>query len=694
MDCVKPAANIPDSGASDDGSAISDLPEPTRQCMRTNGALHPEDSTPQYPVLEISGRVEECSVLTTAASTAGSRTDSRFEGAQNLITQVVGHSASSIPADVATRNVEDIHETDVVSGGKGRSPGAENYTSAHVVPSENGPTHDALRCGDEICPTSSDPVFTDDNLMRHRKNVSLVEWAAAAREIGRVYPPCDPGEGMSKPSESPSDAASMATMPSNTSGFQCGRQGIASNVSATGEGSPHSVAEMRTNARQSLLAGDLEKTLTLCESILSLNPSDSVALLYQGAALAKRREWSLAWKNMERVLALSESAGSYGEEDEGRSRWNRNHRSATNEQRATPGRLRVSPDTTLAAVVNLASIARLNASKTHDPSAEAFILLEGIRIGGSHREVGKYNGDEQADTMHAAASSGDDLIDMLFMTARYFEEQGQLTAALRLYQRVVLLGGRQQQRILEGFGKVSQRLKQLQHSRRDFTSFPRPPPIVYPPPRADAPSARDATPSPVEVAHNHCGWSIIRPTSHQVFSPEAVIHVEFDLAHLDPGVPATGSLLASTRAHDVSGMTASVAATGVGFLVCSYLDRFQLPNCLPRAELRDLKLGWHVLTAEVFVLPGLEPLLCGDDGRGAADRYVILYLEDGVHVRAYAPCDLGSLRVCWFTVVSRSELLSSYICGRHSSQGTVIPQRQATPDIFISNYVPRMLGRR
>lgn len=625
MDCVKPAADVSDSGASDNGSAISDLPESTRQCMRTDGTLHPDDSTPQHAVLEISGRLDEGSVLMTAASTAISGTDSCFVGAHNLIPQEVGNDASSIRADVASRNIEGVHGTNVVSGGEGRSPCAEKHTRAHAVPSENGPTHDTLRRGDEISPTSNEPVFTVNSLRRHRQNASLVEWATAAQEIGRVCPPCDYGEGIDDTSDSPSDAASMVTMPSNTSGHQCSWQEMASNFPINRGCSPHNVAEVRANARKFLLAGDLVTTFTLCESILSLNPSDSVALLYQGAALAKRGEWTLAGENMERVLALSFGADNYGEEDEERSRQSWNHRGAAKEQRASLGRSRISPDTTLAAVVNLASFARLNASKTRDPSAETFFLLEGIRIGGSHRDLGKYVGGEQADMMHAAASSDDGLIDILFMTARDFEEQGQLTAALRLYQRVVLLGGHQQKRILQGFGKVSQRLKQLQHSRRDVTSFPRPPPVVFSPAHADAPSARGAASSPAEIAHNHCEWSIIRPTSYQVFSPEAVIHVEFDLARLDPGVPIIGSLFASTRAHDVPGTTASVAATGVGFFVCSYLDRFQLPNCLPRAELRDLKLGWHVLTAEVFVLPSLEPLLCGHGGHSAADRYVTLH---------------------------------------------------------------------
>lgn len=502
---------------------------------------------------------------------------------------------------------------------------------------------------------------------RRRKKESLEEWATAAKKRGRV------------------DTPVPSTLPPST---PVGKQGRGrGNSSTNGRGTilltPHDLKSARARAHKALLAGNITDTLEMCQQILQEWPHDGTALLYQGAAMAQRGEWDAAWNRMERVLALSrgvEATPTTALASPGTGGSARFGPAAENSRSAEA---RVPLDITLAAAANLASFARSRARETLDPNAETFFLVEGLRgAAGRHRFDSRrrvatdtpVGGEREArvergnNTMPPVTSpsdkdtEGDDkghyeleridgYTDLLVMMAQALEGKGQLTSALRLYQRAVLLGSHRDQRALHGIGGLSRRLLEVERERmrRSGTtggaathaksSIPPPPPL----PTAPAAETSIRTGVPLAVASSGtkqrrerrtaCDWGISHPRPGQVFSPEDSVQVEFDLTLLDPGLPSAGSLFetlaigagagVSSSAEDAQdgGSRGGIVEDGLGIVVCSYLEGFKAAHCLPRGQLRDVGLGWHLLTAEAYQLPSLTPFSCPASAGNDSGRY-------------------------------------------------------------------------
>lgn len=404
--------------------------------------------------------------------------------------------------------------------------------------------------------------------------------------------------------------------------------------------------------------------------------------------------------------------------------------------------LEVPLDITLAAAANLASFARARAPETLDQHAEMFFLIEGLRGAAERDRVAitenmvsaavqssslpasksvtdgraSVRNEHDSDSVSVTNSSsldandrtGDDVdvigggnkskrgqqyyeisridgfTDQIVMMAQALEGKGQLTSALRLYQRAILLGSHRDQRALHGLGGLSRRLIEaereitrtdrpttaLAETSAQLTSITPSPylPTSSPPgnnqrehqPQTSNGSGSSSTSEPgtagaagaasarrrrqqTRRGGNSCEWSITHPRPDQVFSPEDLVRVEFDLTLLDPGLPATGSLFETLavgggagRADGVDGGLPSagyvqegggrgrgidVVEDSLGVLVCSYLDVFEVAHCLPRGQLQDIGLGWHLLTAEAYRLPSLAPFSCpgGSGGATAGD---------------------------------------------------------------------------
>ncbi|CAM9482314.1 unnamed protein product, partial [Hapterophycus canaliculatus] len=265
----------------------------------------------------------------------------------------------------------------------------------------------------------------------------------------------------------------------------------------------------------------------------------------------------------------------------------------------------------------------------------------------------------------------DGFVDALVRMGQALQEQGQLTSALRLYQRVVLLGGHRDQRALHGLGELSHRLSRALRKGAQQRSTTGPEgggtqklsrttsvPLSRPDfgqqknqhdtstgTRSSASSSTSASSaSACTACRQHterlhrggeCDWKITHPRQGQVFPTDESIQPEFDMTLLDPGLPSAGSLFETAsiggsedKAGDVfsevdwgrDGNGIDAVEDGLGFVVCSFVDSFQAANCLPRGQLRDIGLGWHTLSAEVYRLPSLRPFSCpGGDGAVGLD---------------------------------------------------------------------------
>eukprot|EP00903_Cladosiphon_okamuranus_P018662 g17176.t1 len=387
----------------------------------------------------------------------------------------------------------------------------------------------------------------------HYNGESLEEWANAARKTGRVdLPVPKPAEPSSREQQMPSHNNSSSSIDDSE------KDGL---VFLTLQ----DLKSARSRAKKALLASNVTGTLEMCQTILRKWPSDGATLLYQGAAMAQGGEWDNAWDRMERVLALSSgvekinlgpasAAAGYSTTHAGDGQGN-THSSAQQvdadgQSRAAAAAAEVPLDIALAAAANLASFARARAPKTLDQNAETFFLVEGLRgpADQDHR-VGQERGKARAKSALPRSSrtsspaerskdengSGnpeepykagriDGYTDLLIMMAQAFEGKGQLTSALRIYQRAILLGGHRDPRALHGIGGLSRRL----------------------------------------------------------------LEVEFDLTLLDPGLPSAGSLFETIKvgnsavesggfssedsAQESKGAGIAVAEDGLGFIVCSYLE--------------------------------------------------------------------------------------------------------------------------
>lgn len=476
---------------------------------------------------------------------------------------------------------------------------------------------------------------------RRRRQEPLEEWAAAARKRGRVDEPMpvsgggelDDGDACFTEKTDPSSLASS----SSSTGRSAANLTTAAETVDTIDRNPNqqrleTLASTRARARQSLLDGNATATLELCQMILKESPSDGAVLLYQGAALAQMGQWELASDNMKHVLAISCGADAMNEAATTvRDRGDGSHEGERKEGVSIERRQRggaVPLDITLAAAANLASFAHKRVSDTLDLNAELFLLVEGLR-GASDREKSKAEKDVGQEVAVVPISG---FCDLLVMAARTLEEAGQLTSALRLYQRVVLLGGHHDQRALHGLGKLSRRLRQVHRQQRNTPATLGTAPPVMPGKEVHQLVA------PEKDTAKGCDWGIVHPTPGQVISPDVAISIEFDLSRLDPGLPAAGSLFKTvpgcrdapaTRPMKQDGDGIGQGRTtdecgvesGLGVIVCSYLEGFDPVHCLPRGSMSGVRPGWHVLRAEAYQLPGLRPLSCpGDDG-GGNERY-------------------------------------------------------------------------
>ena len=513
---------------------------------------------------------------------------------------------------------------------------------------------------------------------RIRKKKSLEEWATAARKRGRVDVPVP-----TTLPPSTRDHSAPGGARGNGSSKYSSRNKITSSILLT----PHDLKSARARAHKALLAGNVTDTLEMCQQILQEWPHDGSALLYQGAAMAQRGEWDVAWNRMERVLALSRGVdeipmstatlgtAGYPVDDDDSARGSA-HDSARLDAAAKPSvaaEAEVPLDIALAAAANLASFARSRARETLDPNAETFFLVEGLlgntglhRAGPRRRITG--NRSSTATSPSNRDTAGDDegsngrgyyeveridgYTDLLVMMAQALEGKGQLTSALRLYQRAVLLGSHRDQRALHGIGGLSRRLLEVERERtrrRGTTGGAASPthssilsPLSLPNTPTGETTTTSSTGAPGAVALSRrtlrrepgasCEWGISHPRPGQVFSPEDSIQVEYDLTLLDPGLPLAGSLFetfairaaagGSFSAKDVqeNGGSGRIVQGGLGVVVCSYLEGFKAAHCLPRGQLRDVGLGWHLLTAEAYQLPSLAPFSCsasaGDDSAG------------------------------------------------------------------------------
>lgn len=558
--------------------------------------------------------------------------------------------------------------------------------------------------GDGICDSLRPPVTP----LRKRK-ASFKEWAAAARKSRR----------MDWPLQRPNVSVPRQELRKTFS-----RENIPSTFRA-----PKSA---RTRAHQALLAGNVTKTVELCHDILQEWPSDAATHLYLGAAMAQSGEWDIAWDKMEYILALSSgvqepataSSAAASEPqfvDNASSMRSNVSDPLFNRTKASPTDGVVPLDIFLAASANLASFARARASGTMDPLAEVFFLVEGLRGAADRDRVaearieraaatpptsaqspssGKRNGalsseatssQKRAQGRNGDASCAggnnevgpvDGFIDHLITMGQALEGKGQLTSALRLYQRAILLGGHQDQRALRGLAGLSRSLLEAKRRGTPSRSTTRAEEdLTLRTPRTTAPSrvppdhhqqnnrrqtgtdTRSSVYSsssfsggmPVSTAdqphtqrkrkREGCDWTIKHPRPGQTFSPEDPIQVEFDLALLDPGLPSAGSLfktvaiggrrdnadsLLSEVYQDGGASRTDVDEDGLGFVVCSFIDSFKAAHCLPRGQLRDIGLGWHQLTAEVYQLPSLRAFSCPRGG-GAAGK------DTGRHRCAFFP---------------------------------------------------------
>lgn len=530
-----------------------------------------------------------------------------------------------------------------------------------------------------------------------KRRESLAEWVAEARKSGRVYPPLAPV------SDSPTTRQTQSVPPAHTNNNINGGD-TSSNSTGDGRTFPtlRAVKRARARAFDDLLTGNVAGTLELCREILLEWPSDSTTLLYQGAAMAQSREWGVAWNNMERVLALSSGA----QELATPSAWS----SQLDGEVVPPRAAEVVPlDVFLAAVGNLASFAGNRASETADVHAETFFLVEGLR-GAADRQGTTGTGnkvtpsrpsslstaspksaeivstaEDTADEEEAATKSSpsrnneggdddggenietgeyyevgkiDDFTRILTTLGKALEGKGQLTSALRLYQRAILLGGQRDQAALHGLGRMSSRLLQVERERtrrRQITQAGAPwnlpsgasPTSLSPPgdryyrqgyqSRAAVGDSAGSRPH-AQRQRDSCEWTITHPRPDQVFSPEDLIQVEFDLTLLDPGLPSAGSLFETVAIGGdgvVGGFVSDGYARGgsghgvgdviddnLGAIVCSHLEHFKAAHCLPRGQLHDVGLGWHLLTAEVYQLPSLRPYSCpvGSGGIGGGNE--------------------------------------------------------------------------
>lgn len=622
---------FPDSETSTTGAANPYVSALQQKMTRANGESAANgDPTSQPSIVQLARR-SNGSRLATAASAEISETYQDVRREEYLPAQRVGYTPSETGVDVAVRNGDGDTGPSVVSGAERALLAVADISGVREVPhsAEDG-AESTVGFGGYIPDIADDPVTAVHGTIGHRRNGSFAEWVAAERQKGRVFPACMYGESVAEPLGNSLNSASTATALGGN-GFDSEPEALAAHAPSESRESLYDVNDMRMHARQSLLRGELTETLELCNSILQVTPSDAVALLYQGAALARRGEWILARTNMERVLAMSSGSDRHGREVSDRyfsRKGDPNH--DTKEKSSSPDHRRVPLDITLSATVNMAYFARLGASDTRDPLAEMFFLLEGIRVAerrqniltradGRERSADYLQQAAENNEMPGVAATSDGLVDVFLLVARSLEEQGQLTSASRLYQRVVLLDDRQQSRVLQGFGRLSRRLKQLKSQRRSVvrsqvllagnTSV-----------NVDGMLTRNTTSPSAETTHEQCGWSILHPRGGEIYSPDAGIPVEFDLALVDPGAPVARSLFASMAAVNGHAVAGSVATAAVGMLVCSYLEGFLHTSCLPRAELRDIGLGWHVLTAEAFVIPSLEPFRCSDSGGSAGHR--------------------------------------------------------------------------
>ncbi|CAM9380011.1 unnamed protein product, partial [Scytosiphon promiscuus] len=501
------------------------------------------------------------------------------------------------------------------------------------------------------------------NPLRKRKQ-TLREWAAAARTNGRiVWPPQPPDASTPRKERSTQKPMGGAALPT-----------------------AQDLDSARSRASKAVRAGDVAATIALCQEILEQWPCDAAAHLYRGAAMAQSGEWGAAWNEMEHVLALSsgeqESAMAALAADTGDPRFvdkeDGKHRNITerlaSSYEASRARRKVPSEIALAASANLASFARLRAAETMDPRAEMFFLVDGLRAAAGRELVdrakikaaaaklraplpphwsaptaGGTSGGKRDEATSSVESSSkksierddgdigcigdfdnvariDEISNILFTMGRALEREGQLTSALRVYQRAILLGGNQNHRALHALGGISRRLLQEQPKKAQSRSA-----IPTEGSTASIASQTSSTPfSPsafrleAQDRTGRCDWTITHPRPGQVFSPEEVIHVEVDLTLLDPGLPSAGTLFETDviggGGNSVDGLPDAgqdggegdigVARDGLGFVVCSFLDSFEEAQCLPRLQLQHVQLGWHELTAEVYQMPSLRAFSC------------------------------------------------------------------------------------
>lgn len=533
-----------------------------------------------------------------------------------------------------------------------------------------------------------------------RNGESLEEWANAARKSGRVdLPVPNPAESSTREQRARSDnyITDKGSSHSNSSNNSDNDDLILLTL--------EDLKSARSRAHKALLASNVTGTLETCQKILREWPSDGATLLYQGAAMAQVGEWDNAWDRMERVLALSSgvekvvsvaasATAGYSTtrvgDGQGNTQSSAQHADAAGPPRAAAAAAAVPLDIALAAAANLASFARARAPETLDPNAETFFLVEGLR-GAAERDhrVGLEEGKTRARSAlpsSEASSPGErskgengsgnpeepykagrinGYTDLLVMMAQALEGKGQLTSALRIYQRAILLGGHRDPRALHGLGGLSRRLLEVERERTRRqrlthsveapaqSSAPSPPSLPAPAPsRLDrhhlsqhqTRTGKTATSSTASRNQRQrqrpsgCEWGISHPKPGQVFSSHDLVQVEFDLTLLDPGLPSAGSLFETTTvgssaagagglssedaAQESRGEGIAVAEDGLGVVVCSYLEGFKAAHCLPRGQLRDIGLGWHVLTAEAYQLPSLRPFSCPANGDANRDDRV------------------------------------------------------------------------
>ena len=516
------------------------------------------------------------------------------------------------------------------------------------------------------------------------KGKSLEEWAAAARMNGRVddLPVPNPHEPPTREQQTPRGNYIVDEITSSN------------NSNSNKEGPAlltlDDLKSARSRAHKALLASNVTGTLEMCQKILLEWPSDGATLLYQGAAMAQSGEWDAAWDRMERVFALSsgveEIVAAAASATAG-------HPTAKPAELPRAGAAAAVPlDIALAAAANLASFARARAPETLDSNAELFFLVEGLRGAAERDRVGlereklsarstvfsseisssaeKSKADHGGGKSEYSYKAGriDGYTDLLVMMAQALEGKGQLTSALRLYQRAVLLGSHRDTRALHGLGGLSRRLLEVERERKlrqgvtdkapAQSSAPSPPSLPVPDPlvpdrhylfhrqtgageitsRTSETRFRGSRQQRQHQRTRGCEWGISHPKPGQVFSPDDPVQVEFDLSLLDPGLPSAGSLFETITvgsgaagavglvpedvAQESRGGGIAVVEDGLGAVVCSYLEGFKAAHCLPRGQLRDIGLGWHVLTAEVYQLPSLRPFACSAGGIAARDGRV------------------------------------------------------------------------